>query len=201
MFKSSVSLSTKRHSYSEILNLGFIWFYSCRIVMERLPFFRISIPVQSSCFDVHLEIIPDFIQHHVKGGTHILPSFLVVCNQVIISVPQLPQLILIDPRMLCFFQQFVVDGQIVHFTEQIVDHKYISSGVWTVIFLQSRKSCKNSHFRGSVGRIEVLCVLFGKFHVGITRGVIPYKIFIKLDILSSSSLLPRPPSPTQTSTS
>ena len=38
------------------------------VVMERFPLRAVSVPVEPGGGDVHVEVVPDLVQHQVEGG-------------------------------------------------------------------------------------------------------------------------------------
>ena len=116
-----------------------------------------------SNLDVHVKVVSDSVHNIGEGWTGLFPVPLVVSNQMTVSMPQLPQLLFRNTRVVEFSQQLLIDAQVTRVTEQITHDDDISGGVLSVVPGQSWSSCDDSHGRSIVTRVEVLCVLLGSW--------------------------------------
>ena len=92
-------------------------------MVEGFPFGRVSVPVESSGGDLHFKVVGHFLEHHVEGGTVLLPVRVVVGDQVTVLVPRLPQLVKFDAGRVDLLQKLSVNRKIVWQTKEPV-HKY-----------------------------------------------------------------------------
>ena len=116
-----------------------------------------------SNLDVHVEVVSDSVHNIGEGWTGLFPVPLVISNQMTVSMPQLPQLLFRNTRVVQLTQQLLIDAQVTRVTEEITHDDHVPGGVLSVVPGQSWSSCDDSHGRSIMTRVEVLCVLLGSW--------------------------------------
>merc|ERR1719367_846002 len=158
VLEGCVTLAPERHGHGEVLSAGLVRLHRCGVVVEWLPLRCIPIPVEPRGFNIHIKIISEPFNNIGECRTDFLPVPLVIRNNVTVSMPKFPQLLLRNSRSLDLMKKFVVYRHVSWISKQITNNDHVPGGALPVVLGQARSCHHHPHRRGFVTWIEVFCV-------------------------------------------